>query len=160
MCCEIRVNRTFMFPFPPIEDSSDIFNLILARIGRFGLLYFHFSFCASVASDPSYKRHLFWCMDQKKRLKRQWGVKIIIVHFKLKGRTLKRWKPMGKLSREMEFFGKISDFQSRWPRRDITFYPNKMGQKLTEIWGVQYNSIKKWYLSVFGWAEKPSKVCY
>ena len=45
--------------------------------------------------------------------------------------------------------------ESRRPGRDIAFYPNKIGQKLAEIWGVQYNSLKTRFLSDFGWPEKP-----
>jgi hypothetical protein len=39
--------------------------------------------------------------------------------------------------------------ESRRPGRDIAFYPNKIGQKLAEIWGVQYNSLKTRFLSDF-----------
>ena len=46
--------------------------------------------------------------------------------------------------------------ESRRLGRDIAFYPNKIGQKLTEIWGVQYNPLKTRFLSGFGWPEKPN----
>ena len=29
----------------------------------------------------------------------------------------------------------------------LVFYPNKIGQKLAEVWGVQCNSHKIWFLS-------------
>ena len=44
--------------------------------------------------------------------------------------------------------------ESRRPGRDIAFYPNKIGQKLAEIWGVQYNPLKTRFLSGFGWPDK------
>ena len=44
--------------------------------------------------------------------------------------------------------------------RRPAFYPNKIRQKLAEIWGVQYNLLKTLFLSDFGWAEEPSKACY
>ena len=40
--------------------------------------------------------------------------------------------------------------ESRRPMRDIAFYPNKIGQKLTENWGVKYPFLKTQYLSDFG----------
>ena len=41
-------------------------------------------------------------------------------------------------------------FFKNWPGRDIAFYQNKIRQKLAEIWGVRYNSLKTKFLSDFG----------
>ena len=40
--------------------------------------------------------------------------------------------------------------ESKQPERGIAFYPNKIRQKLAEIWGIQYNSLKTRFSSDFG----------